>query len=75
MGKAWTDLFGGPNPKESSGNLAELTRALRRYSVEQQQVPKQLEQLVALNYLESIPSAPSGQRYVIDRRKVEVKLV
>ena len=42
--------------------------------MEQQQVPKDLEELVALKYIASIPSAPRGKKFVIDRRKVEVRL-
>jgi hypothetical protein len=55
-------------------DLGHLTRLVRRYTVEQQQVPKDLVDLVSLNYLSALPVAPSGQRYVIDRTKVEVRL-
>jgi hypothetical protein len=54
--------------------LHALTRLLRKYCVEQQHVPKDLRQLVSLNYLEAIPLAPPGKRYVIDRKNVEVRL-
>jgi hypothetical protein len=57
-----------------NGDLGQLTRLVRRYTVEQQQVPKDLADLVALKYLAEIPVAPQGQRFVIDRRKVEVRL-
>ena len=65
--------------KSSRGNgrnldLDHLTRLVRRYSVEQQQVPKDLEDLVALKYLDSLPSAPEGHRFVVDRKTVEVRL-
>jgi hypothetical protein len=56
-------------------DLDYLTQLVRRYSVEQQQVPKNLLDLVSLNYLEAIPVAPPGRRFVIDRKSVEVRLV
>ena len=55
-------------------DLADLTRLVRRYSVEQQQVPRDLVELVALNYLESVPPPPAGRKYIIDRKAVEVRL-
>lgn len=61
--------------KEPNGiDLAQLTRLVRRFTVEQQQVPKDLVALVELKYLPALPHAPQGQRFVIDRKKVEVKL-
>jgi hypothetical protein len=60
--------------KSSSVDLSHLTRLVRRYSVEQQQVPKDLADLVVQNYLEAVPVAPPGRRYVVDRRTVEVRL-
>jgi hypothetical protein len=62
-------------PTDGNGtDLGHLTRLVRRYAVEQQQVPKDLVDLVALNYLAVLPDAPPGQRFVIDRTKVEVRL-
>jgi hypothetical protein len=63
----------GPNGRPPV-DLEHLTRLLRRYSVEQQQVPKELGELVALNYLEAIPPAPPGRKFVVDRKRVEVRL-
>ena len=54
--------------------LGRLTRLVRRYAVEQQHVPKDLGDLVTLKYLETIPVPPPGQKFVIDRRRVEVRL-
>jgi hypothetical protein len=51
-----------------------LTQMVRRYTVEQQQVPKDLVDLVTLRYLAAIPVPPDGQRFVIDRTRVEVHL-
>ncbi len=56
------------------GDLERLTHLVRRYSIEQQQVPQNLFDLVSLKYLETVPIAPPGQKFVIDRKKVEVRL-
>ncbi len=55
-------------------DLEHLTRLVRRYSLEQQQVPMNLEDLLTLNYLKVLPTAPPGLRFVIDRKAVEVRL-
>ena len=67
-------LFNRPEKGENAVDLGHLTRLVRRYAVEQQQVPKDILDLVTLKYLASIPVPPQGQKFVIDRRKVEVKL-
>ena len=74
MKRAISRLFNRPEKGGSGVDLSQLTRLVRRYTVEQQQVPKDLRDLVALKYLAAIPSAPLGQRFVIDRRRVEVTL-
>lgn len=60
--------------KTDEADLGGLTRLLRRYCVEQQHVPKDLCDLVSLNYLDAVPLAPPGKRFVIDRKSVEVRL-
>ena len=67
-------LFSRFGKGENAVELGRLTRLLRRYAVEQQQVPKDLGALVALNYLDAIPIAPAGRRFVVDRQAVEVRL-
>ena len=47
--------------------LKELTQAVRRYSVEQRRVPRNLEELAASGYLPGVPAAPAGKRFVIDK--------
>jgi len=74
MKEVISKLFNRHETEENAADLAHLTRLLRRYAVEQQQVPKDLLDLVTLKYLVSIPVPPQGQRFVIDRRRVEVKL-
>ena len=47
--------------------LAALTQAVRKYGLERQRAPKTLEELVAAGYLASVPSAPVGKRFLIDK--------
>jgi hypothetical protein len=67
-------LFTRPPKHQNGVDLGLLTRLVRRYTVEQQQVPKDLVDLVSLKYLAAIPVPPQGRRFVIDRKSVEVKL-
>ena len=54
--------------------LKELTQAVRKFSVEQRRVPKNLEELVANGYLPGVPSAPAGKQFAIDK-SLQVTLV
>ena len=67
-------LLSSPQGNGDALDLDHLTRLVRRYAVEQQQVPKDLEELVAHNYLKAIPPAPEGHKFVVDRKAVEVRL-
>jgi len=67
-------LRGRPGINQKAADLDHLTHLVRRYTVEQQQVPKNLLDLVSLKYLEAIPAAPPGQRFVLDRKRAEVRL-
>ncbi len=53
--------------------LAELTQAVRKYGAEQRQVPQSLDDLVAKGYLTTVPPAPSGKKFAINK-KLEVYL-
>jgi hypothetical protein len=74
MRRIISKLFNRFETGEDMMDLGQLTRLLRRYTVEKQQVPKDLRELVGAKYLTSLPVAPAGRRFVIDRKKVEVKL-
>ena len=67
-------LFNRSDKGQNAVDLGHLTRLVRRFTVEQQQVPKDFLDLVALKYIAAVPVAPKGQRFVIDRKKVEVRL-
>ena len=48
--------------------LAELTQVVRKYGAEKQRVPKDLNELVAAGYLPSVPTAPAGKKYAINKQ-------
>jgi hypothetical protein len=47
--------------------LEELTQSVRKFSVEQRQAPRNLEDLVAKGYLDRVPPAPDGRQFVITK--------
>jgi hypothetical protein len=53
---------------------AELTQALRKYSMENRRVPKTVEELISAGYIKALPTPPQGKKFVIDTKRVEVKL-
>lgn len=69
-----------PSPEGTAGTeatgpmLKKLTQAVRRYGIEQRRVPANLEEVFAQGYLEELPEAPVGKRFVIDKR-LEVTLI
>jgi len=67
-------LFNRSDKGQNAVDLGHLTRLVRRFTVEQQHVPQDLLDLVALNYLDAVPIAPRGQKFVLDRKNVEVRL-
>jgi hypothetical protein len=71
----------GPQPSAGSDSgemattLAELTQALRKYSFEQQRLPKTFSEVVAAGYVKNMPQAPPGRKFEIDPKTVQVVLV
>jgi len=47
--------------------LAQLTQSVRRYGLEQRAVPKNLGDLVAKGYLPTVPQAPPGKKFAINK--------
>jgi len=74
MRRIISKLFARSGNNGNGVDLVQLTQLVRRYTVEQQQVPKDLLDLVARKYLTTVPHPPQGKRFVIDRKMVEVKL-
>ncbi len=52
--------------------LAELTQALRRFSVEQRKVPASLNELIAAGYIKNLPQPPPGKTFGIDPKNLQV---
>jgi competence protein ComGC len=52
---------------DTSAILTELTQKVRRYGLEQRQAPKNLEELVSKGYLPTVPKAPPGKRFAINK--------
>ena len=59
---------------ETEATLSTLTTAARKYAKEKQQIPASLDQLVSAGYLQSIPAASAGKKFVLDSRRVIVVL-
>jgi hypothetical protein len=62
------------DPDGTDAMLKRLTQAVRRYGVEQQKAPANLEEVFARGYLKELPQPPNGKRFSIDK-KLEVKLI
>src|SRR4051812_2446601 len=54
-------------PDNENAVLSELTQAVRRYGAEQQRRPKTLQEVAKKGYLPSIPAAPAGKKFVINK--------
>src|SRR5204863_2193589 len=65
------------NASEAALNAAlmELTQALRKYSFEHQRLPKTIGEVVAAGYVKNMPQPPSGKKFAIDAKSVQVVLV
>ena len=58
---------------EAPAALLALTHAVRKYAAERQRAPGSLSEVVAAGYVQ-LPKAPPGKKYVIERKRLEVKL-
>jgi competence protein ComGC len=60
---------------QASPEIAELTKQVRRYSLEKRKLPEKMEDLVTAGYIKSVPPAPAGKKYAIDADRALVVLV
>lgn len=58
----------------SAATLERLTQALRKFSAENQRVPKNLKELVDKGYLPELPGAGAGRTFIINEKSVRVEL-
>ena len=63
-----------PASADASAQLAQLTQLLRRFGMERRRVPQSLNELVAAGYLAVLPSAPTGKKFIIDGKQMQVTL-
>jgi predicted small lipoprotein YifL len=62
-----------PNEDRTATELGELTQLVRKCAAEQRRAPPSLDELVTKGYLDSVPPAPNGKRFAINK-KLEVYL-
>ena len=55
--------------------LAQLTQALRKFSMEHRRVPKSFSEIVAAGYVSGLPQPPRGKQFAVDVKHVQVVLV
>jgi hypothetical protein len=55
--------------------LGQLTWSVRQYSLANHSVPGSLNVVMAAGYLTNLPPAPTGKKFAIDPKKVQVVLV
>ena len=56
-----------PDTAAADARAAELTQVVRKYAAEKQRAPKDFQEIVAAGYLTSMPAAPAGKKFVIDK--------
>jgi hypothetical protein len=66
-GRSAAGTAAAPSADQVAATIAELTQKVRKFAVEQRQAPKTLEELVAKGYLDTIPAAPQGKKFAIDK--------
>jgi len=59
----------------NSPEVLALTQQVRRFSLEKRRLPQNLEELVTVGYIKSVPTAPTGKKYAIDANRAEVIVV
>lgn len=55
--------------------LNALTQAVRKFTFEKRQAPTSLEELATAGYVQAVPAAPVGKKYVINPKRMVVELV
>lgn len=70
-----TDAGAGADIPANTPETAELTKQVRRYSLEKRKLPQSLADLVTAGYIQSVPPAPTGKKYAIDADRAQVILV
>jgi hypothetical protein len=72
---AGTSAVAPGSEADLANTLAELTQALRKFSVEKRQVPASLNELVAAGYIKSLPQPPPGKAFAIDSNPKNLQVI
>jgi len=59
---------------EPTAALSALTQAVRKFTFERRQPPASLEELATAGYVQAVPPAPAGKKFVIDKKRMVVEL-
>lgn len=55
--------------------VAEINRCLELWTFQKNHPPKDLNELVTAGYIQRLPTAPPGQKFLLDSQKMRVQLV
>lgn len=61
-------------PENATAALGVLTQAVRKFSAENQRVPKTLEEVLRAGYIRNLPPAPAGKKFILNSKRLEVLL-
>lgn len=59
---------------DPTATLSALTQAVRKFTFERRQPPTSLEELATAGYVQAVPPAPAGKKFVIDKKRMVVEL-
>lgn len=60
---------------DPAATLSALTQAVRKFAFEKRQAPATVEELATAGYVQAVPPAPAGKKFVIDKNRMVVELV
>ena len=59
---------------DPNATLSALTQAVRKFTFERRQPPASLQELATAGYVQAVPPAPAGKKFVIDKKRMVVEL-
>lgn len=73
------DYLGAVNKAKKVGertvDTAPLTQAMNQFISAEGRMPKDFSELVSEGYLDRVPEAPKGMRYIYDRQRSAIRVV
>jgi hypothetical protein len=61
--------------EEKIDALTQVKNAIQSFVISNERPPKDLNELVRMKYLKSLPAAPPGKKFVYDPSRMDIKLV